>query len=238
MVSAGLRCEMAQLEQRLEERQAENAEMAQRLEQREAAMGAENNALREELAQYRGAQPEAGIHGAEPQPASADTIELVIQMVDGTDAPPDYQAGTLCNAAMDGHLATVQRWLGAGVDPNATHELLAGWTPLHYAAQLGHVAIIGSLLDHGASAQPFDRFDQSPLMQAGYWGYTEAEALLMGQGGGETRPTLVINSDDARVGRWDQEGYVTILCSAPEFSLSGDTVMVALFALCDMHRSR
>ena len=71
-----------------------------------------------------------------------------------------------------------------------------------------------------------------------YWGCTEAEAVLAGRGGGETRPTLVVNSEDAHVGRWDREGYVTILCSAPEFSLS--KVMVALFDLCDtcMHQQQ
>ena len=75
-------------------------------------------------------------------------------------------------------------------------------------------------------------------MQAGYWGYTEAEALLVQRDGGETRPKLVFSGDDARVGRWDQEGCVTNLCSAPEFSLAGDAVMVALFALCDMHQQQ
>ena len=76
-------------------------------------------------------------------------------------------------------------------------------------------------------------------MQAGYWGYTEAEALLKQRGGGETRPTLAFSSEDAaRAGRWDQEGCVTILCSAPEWSLSGDNVMKALEGLCDLHNQQ
>ena len=67
-----------------------------------------------------------------------------------------------------GDLPAVQRWLAAGIDPNAAHELHAHWTPLHYAARLGYVEIIGELLDHGAAPQSFDRFEQTPLMQAGY----------------------------------------------------------------------
>jgi hypothetical protein len=38
-----------------------------------------------------------------------------------------------------------------------------------------------------------------------------------------------------RIGRWDAPGRVTVLCSAPEFSQSGDNVMNALFGLCKKH---
>ena len=212
---------------------------------------AETAALREEIATLHGklahgragTQPEAGGHGAQPgfgpsdpEPsASTGTMKTMIQTVGGAAPPPDFEAGALRDAAVTGDLVAVQRWLQAGIDPNAPHELLAGWTPLHYAAQLGHVEIIGELLDHGAHTEPLDRFDQSPLMQAGYWGCKEAEDLLKQRGGGETRPTLVISGDDPRIGRWDQAGYVTILCSAPEWSLSGDNVMKALEGLCAMY---
>ena len=212
------------------------AELIERQAAELATRDAEIASLREELARSRAeAQPPgAGGHGA-LAPASERASELVTQTVDGADAPPDFEAGALRQAAMDGDLAAVQQWLAAGINPNAAHELLAGWTPLHYAAQLGYAEITGELLDHGALAQPLDRFEETPLMQAGYWGYTEVEALLQQRGGGETRPMLAFSGDDARVGRWDRKGYVTILCSAPEFSLSGDGVMVALFALCDIH---
>ena len=283
----------AQLRHELAEMAQKEAEMAQRLEQREAEIAA----LREELAQCRAAtQPPPGAPAADLPASSTSSSEAGIQMVDGVAPPPDYQAGALRNAAMDGDIATVDKWLGVGIDPNAGHELLAGWMPLHYAAQLGHAAIISSLLNHGAHAQPLDRFAETPLMQAGYWGCTEAEAVLVGRGGGETRPALVYGGDgtvscaqwkkcpaghtlspyttppgnssfcdvcrasqgdgvtmqscepcdfdlcsacaDARVGRWDQAGYVTILCSAPEWSLSGDNVMKALEGLCDLHHQQ
>ena len=228
-----LRAELRRFQVSPAEMRAEmRAEMAQRAEQNEAELvqkEAEIAALRAENATLRGeTQPGAGGQATQPD-AAAPSTSTAIQTVGGAAPPPDDHAGDLRQAVMGGDLATVRKWLTAGVDPNAAHELLAGWTPLHYAAQLGHVEIIGELLDHGANAQPLDRFEQTPLMQAGFWGYTEAEDLLAQRGGGEMRPTLAIGGDDPRIGRWDQAGYVTILCSAPEFSLSGDRVMVALF---------
>ena len=92
-----------------------------------AAQAEELTSLREELAQYRGGtQPPPGVPAAEPQASGTGTISLVIQTVDGADASPDFEAGELRQAAMDGDLAAVQRWLGASIDPNTLHELLAG----------------------------------------------------------------------------------------------------------------
>ena len=137
--TAELRRELAEMARRLEQHQVEmRAEMARRLGQKEAEVRAEMKAeiasLREELARSRAeAQPGAGGHGAlAPVELSAGASELVIQTVDGADAPPDFEAGALRQVAMD----AVQRWLGAGIDPNAAHELLAGWTPLHYASMM------------------------------------------------------------------------------------------------------
>ena len=64
------------------------------------------------------------------------------------------------------------------------------------------------------------------------------------RGGGEESsvpPKMIMEAEFAsKIGRWDVEGTVTIICSAPEFTLpyedgTKDNVMKALFALCDMH---
>ena len=125
------------------------------------------------------------------------TPPRAIQMVGRQmEAPPDYEAGALLAATIRGDLPTVQRWLGAGIDPNAAHELLADWSPLHYAAQLGHVEIIAALLDHSAHPQPADRHGETPLMQAGYWGRRAAAELLMEHGGGtleDVPPSMIVS---------------------------------------------
>ena len=95
------------------------------------------------------------------------------------------KAGGLRDAVMAGELPAVNKLLDAGVAPNSPRARLADWTPLHYAAQLGHTEIIDALLDHGAEPQPRDKDGQTPLMQTGYWGRAEAKELLLRRGGGE-----------------------------------------------------
>ena len=63
----------------------------------------------------------------------------------------------LLDAARAGNTDEAEKWLEQGIKPDAMHETLADWTPLHYAAQLGHVEIIHKLLDRGAEKRPRDR---------------------------------------------------------------------------------
>ena len=326
-----------------------------------AQLKAQHAAERAELVAQLAAQREKLALGP-----SDDTRALDFEL------PPGYESGALRAATMSGDSDAVAEFLEAGVDPNDVRELLANWTPLHYAAQLGHVEIINLLLDHGAKPAPVDTFRLTPLMQAGYWGQRAAVRALTERGGGsredvpscmvveeipkldawlatnglqdmkralvesgvmeardpvcrvvqmlkhpEAKTTLFANLffqkqdsvdvtrgvavrhegrigvvacdnrdgfvdvdfgpsgmmqyiqaemleagnivedvelqakfDDAvqaisarvkyeqELSRWHAEGHVTIICSAPEFSLSGDKVMVALFALCDMNHTR
>jgi hypothetical protein len=190
--------------------------------------------------------PTADDHAAPHSSTVSSTVVAPLKMAEGITPPPGYQPLTLLNAVRSGEVGTVSKWLAAGVDPNAASELLAGWTPLHYAAQLGHADIVRALLDHGAAPQPFDRFEQTPLMQAGYWGRAEAVGALKQATSGVSRvPPLLVADDTAKLGEWQSDwrsaGHVIILCSAPEFSLpdaSGvvDHVMAALEGICEMHQ--
>ena len=129
--------------------------------------------------------------------------------------PDGYtESGQLLKAVMNGDVATAEKWLEMGVNPNAGYETLADWTPLHYAAQLGHVDCINMLLKHGAKPQPKDQNGETPLMQAGYWGQTLAAECLKNRGGGrpgDVPPVMVVRSDtdaDRRVGSWADDGHV------------------------------
>jgi hypothetical protein len=144
-----------------------------------------------------------------------------------------YVAGSLLRATMGDDLVEVTRWLEAGIDPNAPHETLGDWSPLHFAAQGGHRGILLALLDANAEPQPKDRQGHTPLVHAGFWGNTSAVDLLLAHGGGERDAVparMTVSSD-----RFLPKRRVTVLCSAPEFSRGGDNVMAALFALCEAH---
>eukprot|EP01045_Picozoa_sp_COSAG04_P021598 COSAG04_NODE_2341_length_4295_cov_5.618061_3_plen_810_part_00 len=231
----------------------DEAEATEEGEPPESELAAQNEALARENQELR-----ARLANSEKQLRECERkLEEALKMDEPTPAPsaetraepedPEgYKPGGLRDAAMACDLSAVNELLEAGVDPNSPRERLADWTPLHYAAQLGHTEIIDTLLDHGAEPRPRDRDGQTPLMQTGYWGRADAKDVLLRRGGGEESevpPKMIMEEEFAsKIGRWNTEGAVTIICSAPEFSLpyedgTKDNVMKALFALCDIHRT-
>ncbi|KAI9188690.1 hypothetical protein H9P43_000111 [Blastocladiella emersonii ATCC 22665] len=64
-------------------------------------------------------------------------------------------------AAALGNLKTVLHYLQAGVNPNARNKL-NGMTPLHWAAQRGHLEIVEALLRHGADPALADAKGRAP----------------------------------------------------------------------------
>lgn len=212
------------------------ADVIERLRLENARQAAENDQLRRQLAVVPAAAPVSPAGTAMP----ADSLPTATAPA-GAGGQPAYTPGSLRSATIAGDAETVKKWLEAGVDANAPDELLADWPPLAYAAQLGHVEIINLLLDHGAKPDARDKFGETPLIQAGHWGQQAAAAALMQRGGGSVSdvvPSTVIvqPESEAKVGSWRAQGHVSIICSAPEFSLSRDKVMVALFALCEMYQ--
>jgi ankyrin repeat protein len=57
-----------------------------------------------------------------------------------------------------------------------------GWTPLHYAATGGHVAIVQLLLDESAYIDAESPNGTTPLMMAARYGSPEAVKLLIEEG--------------------------------------------------------
>ena len=55
-------------------------------------------------------------------------------------------------------------------------------------------------------------------------------------GGVQTAPLVLVVDASVVVGDWRSAGHVILLCSAPEWSLSGDNVMKALEGLCEMYQ--
>lgn len=84
-------------------------------------------------------------------------------------------------AAFKGHLDLVRKLVARDADVNKT-----GWTPLHYAATGGHVAIIQLLLDEYAYIDAESPNKTTPLMMAAKYGSPEAVKLLLEAGADPT----------------------------------------------------
>lgn len=80
-------------------------------------------------------------------------------------------------AALKGHQALAEKLIKKGADVNKT-----GWTPLHYAASNGHVAIISLLLENSAYIDAESPNGTTPLMMAAMYGTPAAVKLLLDEG--------------------------------------------------------
>ena len=73
--------------------------------------------------------------------------------------------------------------LDRGANPNARAEV-ANTTPLHHAAEEGHIEVVRLLLDRGAAPNAREDIgDMTPLHHAAQLGYLEAVRLLLDRGG-------------------------------------------------------
>lgn len=83
----------------------------------------------------------------------------------------------LMMAALKGHLDLARQLIDRGADVNKT-----GWTPLHYAATGGHLAIMELLLEHHAYIDAESPNGTTPLMMAAQYGSIDAVKLLLEAG--------------------------------------------------------
>ena len=88
-----------------------------------------------------------------------------------------HDESPLMIAALKGHLEMARRLVARDADVNKT-----GWTPLHYAATGGHLAIIELLLEHHAYIDAESPNGTTPLMMAAHYGSAAAVKLLLEAG--------------------------------------------------------
>jgi ankyrin repeat protein len=80
-------------------------------------------------------------------------------------------------AAFRGHTDLVRKLIARDADVNKP-----GWTPLHYAATGGHLAVMKILLQEHAYINAESPNKTTPLMMAAEYGSTEAVKLLLEEG--------------------------------------------------------
>ena len=88
-----------------------------------------------------------------------------------------HHESPLMMAALRGHLHLARKLVEREADVNKT-----GWTPLHYAATGGHVALIEFLLDQHAYIDAASPNETTPLMMAAHYGNPAATRLLVQRG--------------------------------------------------------
>ncbi|NMM07440.1 ankyrin repeat domain-containing protein [Polaromonas sp.] len=80
-------------------------------------------------------------------------------------------------AILKGQQDVADKLIKKGADVNKT-----GWTPLHYAASSGQLAIISQLLENSAYIDAESPNGTTPLMMAAMYGTTAAVKLLLDEG--------------------------------------------------------
>ena len=83
----------------------------------------------------------------------------------------------LMMAALKGHADIARKLIERDADVNKP-----GWTPLHYAATNGHLAIMELLLEHHAFIDAQSPNGTTPLMMAAHYGTPAAVQLLLEAG--------------------------------------------------------
>jgi ankyrin repeat protein len=94
-----------------------------------------------------------------------------------TEVRNDKDESVLMLAALKGYLPLVKKLVANDADVNKP-----GWTPLHYAATTGQVAVIDFLLENSAYIDAESPNGSTPLMMAAMYGSPEAVKVLIQAG--------------------------------------------------------
>lgn len=122
----------------------------------------------------------AGLHGlmiAVREPSLKVAQLLAAWPKVKTEVRNDKDESVLMLAAIKGYLPLVKQLVDNDADVNKP-----GWTPLHYAASTGQVAVIEFLLDHSAYIDAESPNGTTPLMMAAMYGSPEAVKVLIQAG--------------------------------------------------------
>lgn len=111
----------------------------------------------------------------EPSPKVAALLVELPQI--DPEARNLHDESLLMLASLKGMQALCERLIAKGADVNKP-----GWTPLHYAATNGHVAVMTLLLDHHAYIDAASPNGSTPLMLASLYGTPAAVKLLLEAG--------------------------------------------------------
>lgn len=119
----------------------------------------------------------SGLYLAMREPAPKVAAALIEWPKTNVEIRTRDDESPLMMAALKGHSDLARRLIERGADVNKT-----GWTPLHYAATGGHLAIMELLLEHHAYIDAESPNGTTPLMMAAQYGSIDAVRLLLTAG--------------------------------------------------------
>ena len=96
--------------------------------------------------------------------------------------PPPGAFSRLAGPARDGDVATLQRLVAAGADPNVQDPAANRWTPLMHAIHKNRLAAVRMLLERGAGADVPSSEGVTPLTLATAEGNPEIVQALLDRG--------------------------------------------------------
>ncbi|KXS20473.1 hypothetical protein M427DRAFT_376257 [Gonapodya prolifera JEL478] len=120
-------------------------------------------------------------------------------------AASQAQQRQLFQACADGNVDAVRKFLPQMV--NQAND--RGWTPLHFAARFGHVAVAKELLAAGAKPTSADKDGRTPLELASFWGHSQIVELFSAAGAPSKSPLSPPTPKKSTTGR------VTLGLSSP-----------------------
>lgn len=121
-----------------------------------------------------------GVHGlviALREPSLHVVAALLESPLTQVEVRTAQDESPLMLAALKGYLDICQKLIARNADVNKP-----GWTPLHYAATGGHIAILQLLLDNHAYIDAASPNNSTPLMMAARYGTLDAVKLLLDAG--------------------------------------------------------
>ncbi len=121
-----------------------------------------------------------GVHSlivAVREPAPKVIAALLDNAATQVEVRTPQDESPLMLAALKGYLEVCQQLIARDADVNKP-----GWTPLHYAATGGHLAVMRLLLDHHAYIDAASPNGSTPLMMAARYGTHDAVQLLIDAG--------------------------------------------------------
>jgi ankyrin repeat protein len=99
------------------------------------------------------------------------------------------------------------------VDINSPHQSEWGGTPLHEAAEEGHLEVVQCLVQHGADKDKADNECYTPLCIAAVKGYLEVVQYLIQQGADKDKATNICSTPLHRAAGLGREDIVVCLLS-------------------------
>ncbi len=118
-----------------------------------------------------------GLYLAVREPSLKAAEALIAWPKSNVEVRTAQDESPLMMAALKGHLDLARKLIARDADVNKP-----GWTPLHYAATNGHVAVISLLLEHHAYIDAESPNGTTPLMMAAHYGSPETVKLLLEAG--------------------------------------------------------